>query len=737
MSPAAVTAIGAAERGLARMALRAWWPYPAAAILSLLTVALVMQLWRADLRLPFVYRGEALYNGVLVKSLLEHGWHLGNPALGAPTGLDLRDVPMSDNNLHFALMRPLRLLTSGYGRAMNAYFLLTFPLTALSALYVFRRFGVAAWPALCGALLYAFVPFHFARGLDHLFLAAYFLVPPAAMVALWIMSGALRGRRELAESAVVCALLGSGGVYYAFFACFFFLLAGVVAAVRRRRARALGVPVALVALTSLVLVLHYVPSIVHLARHGDTPAVRRSPVDADTYGLKISQLLLPTTGHRLAVVARFKDAFNSERGVNESDGAALGVIGSVGFLALLLSLLLPGVAPPPRDVAAARTWRDLGLLNLGAVLLGTIGGFGALVALLVTSKIRAYNRISIYIAFFAIFAVVLAADRLWVRQEPGRRAVVAAAFGALLVLGLLDQTGAQAVPAYEKVAFDYGNDGEFIEQVEAIVPPGAMIFQLPAIAFPEHPSVHRMHDYDHARGYLRSRHLRWSYGAVRGRDGAVWQRWVAEQPPAALVDTLAAAGFSGLYVNREGYADGAAGLVAEVGRVLGQTPVVSGHGRLVFFDLTAHRAELRAALTPEAWRVRQDAALHPLLIDWQNGCSDLEADQTGTFRWCAADGLWRVINGDRGPKRVTIEMTFTAAHPGELSIEGPLLSRRLSIDHVARTVSTTVSIPPGVHELVFRCTAPRLMASADRRELVFRVGNFWIGGPRTGPPNPP
>jgi len=745
ITPSATTrALGATEPGETRPRRHVWWPYPTVVVVSLIAAGLAMQWWqRPDLRLPFAYHGEALYNSVLVKGILEEGWHLSTPALGAPTGLDLRDVPMSDNNLHFALIWPVRLVTSDFARAMNAYFLLTFPLTALSALYVFRRFGLAAWPALCGSLLFAFLPFHFARGVHHLFLSGYFLVPLAVMVALWIMSTGMmvvdeRGRwrwcrRPLIESAIICALVGSAGVYYAFFACFLFLAAGLVIALRRRRLRHLATPVALVALTTIVLTVHYVPSILYLARHGDTPSVRRSPVDAETFGLRIVQLLLPTTGHRIGAVARLKDAFNAERGTDESDAASLGVVGSLGFLALLGGLLFaPAPAAAAGAGAARRPWRDLGILNLAAVLLGTIGGFGSLVALVVTSKIRAYNRISIYIAFFALFAVVLAADHVYRRygRDPARRAGLAAAFAGVTVLGLLDQIGTRTAPNYARVAFDYGNDREFFERVEALMPPGAMIFQLPVIAFPENPSVHRMHDYDHARGYLWSRRLRWSYGAVRGRDEEAWQRWVAAQPPRALVETVADAGFSGLYLNREGYPDGAVGLAAEIGSVLNQSPIRSGHRRLLFFDLTAYRERLRAGQTAAAWEARQEAARHPVLMNWQNGCFDLESDPAGlpgnTYRWCGSAGAWRLINGAQQPRLVTLEMTLTAPHPGDVSVEGPVLSARLAVDHVGRTISRTVTIPPGVHVLKFHSTAPRLMAQADRRELVFRVVDFRV-----------
>jgi len=742
--PAVVNALDVGEGSVTRARARAAWPYLAATILSLVTVVLVMQLWRADLRLPFAYHGEALFNGVLVKGILEQGWYLGNPALGAPTGLDLRDVPVSDNNLHFALIWPLRLVTANYARAMNAYFLLTFPLTAVAALYVFRRFGLAVWPALGGSLLYAFLPFHFARGEHHLFLVAYYLVPLAVMVALWIMAGALSvtdenerwswssSRTKVISSVIICVLLGSGGVYYAFFACFFFLVAGMVIAVRRRQVRDLAPALVLVTLTSAVLTANYLPSIFYLSRQGDTAAVRRSPVDAETYALRISQLLLPTTGHRLSAVARFKDAVNSERGTNESDSASLGVIGSLGFLALVGGLLLRQPATAWSDEAAASpSWRDVSILNLSAVLLGTIGGFGSLVALLVSSKIRAYNRISIYIAFFSLLAVVMGADYVYRRygQRGGRRLAFSVGLATLVGLGVADQTGTQAVPDYAVIAFDYGNDGNFIERVEAVMPRGAMIFQLPAIAFPENPSVHRMHDYDHARGYLRSRHLRWSYGAMRGRDGDVWQQWVADTPARELVDTLAAAGFSGLYVNREGYPDGALGLRAALERLLGQSPVQSEHGRYLFFDLIAYREQLRARHTPQAWEAKQEAALHPVLVNWQGGCSDLERDReqtTDTFRWCSSEGVWRLINGARGPRQVTLDMTLISPHEGDLSIDGPLLSTRLRIDHTGRALSRTISIPPGVHMLNFRCTAPRLMAPGDRRELVFRVVNFRI-----------
>jgi phosphoglycerol transferase len=728
-------------RGVARAHREAWWAYPSAAVLSAVLVIVLMQLWRADVRVPFTYHGEAIYNDMLVKGVLEQGWHLSNPALGAPAGADLRDVPISDNNLHFALIKLLGLGSRNHALVMNAFFLLTFPLTALSALFALRRFGLAAWPALCGSLLYAFLPFHFGRGQHHLFLTAYYLVPLGIMVALWIMLGAVslldEARRwswrpcrgKLLASMIICALIGSGGVYYAFFTCFFFLVAGVVVAFRRGDPRHLVLPAALVAVTAAVLTVNFLPSIIHVAQYGNTPTIRRNPLDAEVYALRISELLLPITGHRLPWVARFKDFLDAERGINESNLSSLGLIGSLGFLALLGRLLLTRPAVIPRDEHVARgALNAVGILNVVAVLVATVGGFGTLMALLVTSKIRAYNRLSIFIAFFAVFAVVVgldAVDRRYGRTWRGR-ALLALGFTAVLVLGVLDQTTPRAVANYEKIRAEYGSDATFVHEAQELMPPGAMVFQLPMVPYPENPPVHLMHDYDHGRAYLHSKGLRWSYGAVKGREGEAWQQWVAAKPTPEMIDTLAAAGFSGLYLNRAGYPDRGVRLSREIVTVLEQPPLRSSDDRLLFFDLTAHRQALRAEHPPAQWQAKQDEARHPLLVIWQEGCSYLEGTPEKNYRWCEDSGEWRLINRASHTKRVTFEMTLTSPHPGNLRIESALFSGSLELGPVSRPLTTSASVPPGQHTVRFACDAPRVLAPGDHRRLVFRFLDFKV-----------
>ena len=249
---------------------------------------------------------------------------------------------------------------------------------------------------------------------------------------------------------------------------------------------------------------------------------------------------------------------------------SLGILGTVGFAALL------GWALLRRRNNTPQLPDGLSLFTLVAVLVGTIGGFGSLFSLLVFSDIRCYNRISVYIAFFALAMVAWGLDRFVARfaESPRRRWVVYGVFGLLLVLGVFDQSGSGHAPPYQRLHEVFAEDAAFVAAIEARVPPGTAVMQLPYVPFPENGPVHDMTDYDHFRPYLHSHSLRWSYGAVRGREEDQWQNIVTQRSPESLVNTLALSGFGGIYINRAGYEDHAAeSLVHDLDRLLGMKPI--------------------------------------------------------------------------------------------------------------------------------------------------------------------
>jgi phosphoglycerol transferase len=585
-------------------------------VLSLAGAAVVQCLWRADLGVPLRYWGDGMFTSVMVKTILEGGWFLESPRLGLPGTYQLYDFPMADN-LHFLLIKLLALPGLDYAAAGNLYYLLTFPLTAVSALFVLRRFGVTAAPALVAALLFAFLPYHFFRGTSHLFLAAYYLVPPAVLVALWVYQGpcplfgppdeASRPRLRLFDrrspaAVLICLLVSSAGVYYAFFACFLLLAAGLAAALDRRRLYPLVAAGLLAGVITAGSVANIAPCLLYTARHGDNPATHHLDLaDQDRFGLRLAELLLPLSDHRSSDFAHLKRKYDRAHVLTESMMATLGVAGAVGFVLLLLRLFSRRPAGPPDAVADG-----LAVLNGAAVLLALAGGLGSLVALVLTPSIRGYNRISVYVGFLALFALALALDRLGRRLSGSARGrwAFAGLCAGLLVLGVLDQTTTrfEFVGRYAEAEREYRHDAEFVGRIEKMLPPGSMVFQLPCVPFPESRPVCGMRDYDHFRGYLHSRTLRWSYGAIKGRLWGEWQARVGARPVERVVPAVVAAGFTGLWVDRFGYPDSGAKAEAALVRLLGARPLRSGNGRWLFFDLRPyahnHRPAAGATETP-------------------------------------------------------------------------------------------------------------------------------------------
>jgi hypothetical protein len=593
---------------------RAWAGYAFALALCIAALGFIPRLWEIDLTLPLTYGWDSAFYQMLAKGTVENGWYLHNPRLGAPHGFDARDFPLADS-LHVGLVWLIGRVAADPVLTCNLFFLATFPLTTLTSLFVLRRFGCAWGPAILSSLLYTFLPYHLLRACQ-LFFAAYFHVPLMVLVILWLYRDDFFGHGasrfqwrsgKFLTSLLICVLVACGGVYYAFFGCGFLAVAGVAAATTRRSAARLWPCALLIAAVVLGGAANGIPYLQARAELGpNTGALRRSPAGAELYGLKVAQLLLPVTNHRIPALASLKARYNEKMPlVTDNDFSALGVLGGIGFLLLIARLFVR------RQSAEPSTFEALSMLNLFAVLLAAIGGFGFFVCA-VLPEIRAFNRISVYIGFFALFALALALSQIQHRfaasaSGRARRHLLHGLLALLLVGGVLDQTP-DPLPFHAHTAA-YQEDAAFVHAIEEVLPEGAMVFQLPYTPYPENPPPHRMMDYDHARGYLHSRTLKWSYPTMRGRWGDNWQSAVSRKAPDELVATLALAGFSGLYIDRFGYADGAAELEKDLARVLRRPPIVSRQGRLAFYNLTDYAARLKQRYPDQDWPALRERVL--------------------------------------------------------------------------------------------------------------------------------
>jgi phosphoglycerol transferase len=727
--------------------------YGGVALAACVGAVLVLRLWQADLRVPFNYRGDSVFFEMMVKAVIDHGWYLTNPQLGAPGVLALHDFPQADG-IHLLLIKLVSAFSRDWALLFNIYYLLGFPLIALSSVAVLRHFGIAPGPAVAVSLLYAFLPSRLMIGELHFYLVAFYEVPLAVLLALWVAgddpplfapaAGAgpwrpnLVLRRGRSIAAIAVALLISGtGVYYAFFAGVLILFSGALSAVGRRSPRHAFAAVAITALIVAGLGVQSIPTLLyHRAMGPNQAAANRPLVEAETYGLRIAPMLLPVRDHRIGALSAVSHRYEEGTAVpEEATSTNLGVVGAVGFLILLGRLFRRERAAAP-DLETAQTssvrsgvagereavFAALARLNLAALLVATTGGFGALFALLVSPQIRTYARMHVYLAFFALFAVALLLDRLWRTRH--RAGVVLTV--AVTVLGLLDQTTPAMVPSYAKRARAYRADAAFVESLEAELPNGAQIFQLPYLRFPEGGPLPgtKLVDYDPLRPYLHSRALRWSYATMYGRPGDAWTSAVADEPAPDLVRVLSDVGFDGILVNRDGYADDGAAIVAALSAELGaDSPApLRATDRQVFFSLRAVNEKAFSSMAPADRERRRQQALNRPLLRWLERFFPPEHDGPAPFRWCPGDCAIEIDNPGEHDARVIVSMRVSAGQPpASLQVSGGLWNEAITLVPDGTLISRTLLVPPGRHRIRLRSDSAPVISARDPRRLVFRV----------------
>jgi hypothetical protein len=542
-----------------------------------------LRLWQADLRVPLNYLGDGVLNLTVIKTAVDHGWYLENPDLGAPHGQELYDYPVvSGETLNLFLFWLAGLVTDDPALILNLFFLLTFPLAALTAFLVLRRLPVSRGTALVGSVLFTLLPYHFIRGEAHVFLAAYYAVPLGAYLVISVLRGEpLLGRwRRTLVTVALCIVVAtaSGSFYYSAFTVFLVAIAALLRFVAQRERKALVAGGAVVALITAASLVQLTPTIAYRVAHGANDEVaKRYWFESEVYGLKLTNLVLPIEHHRLDRLARFRDEYAQGVPQNEGRGASLGVVATAGFLWLLGVGLAACVGAARRP--ALRIHAGLAAVTLAAFAVATTGGLATLIGV-VWPQIRAWNRISVFIAFFSLAAVALLLEAL-------RRRISAIAFaavlGAVLTIGVFDQTTAAYVPAYETVEAEYRSDREFVRSLEDRLPKQASVAQLPYEPFPE-PSVPGRPPYDPAKPYLHSDDLRWSWGAMRGRSHD-WAATIAGRPAAEVISAARRAGFAGILLDRLALQDAAPSVEEEFERVLGGASLRSPDRRFVFFEL--------------------------------------------------------------------------------------------------------------------------------------------------------
>jgi len=537
-----------------------------------------------DLSVPYCNpNGDCNYSVGEIKRLVEGMWYF-DERRGYPFGSVTFDFPGSDfGNLLVAkslfFVDPIK--------AFNLFILLSFVATFISSYFVSRSFGISQSFSFVIALLYDFLPYHQLRT-GHAYLEWYFVVPLYIYICQQILlnTNSEKGQFRYILIAITSMIIASFGVYYAFFGAIIIFTSLILSWFKHKSLRQLIPGVLSLLFIVLSVALNILPSIIYTHQNGKNSEVaQRSAVESDVFGLKLSQLILPRSHHRIQAFSNIRENYDQSFPlVNENSFSSLGGIAAIGLIIIGFNILRTILGFPLDNRQSL-----LAIIVYVLFLFSTIGGLGSLFSLLITPLIRSWNRVSVFIAYASLLSLFIQIELSFFGRLKNSKVSKYGFIGicvVILIIGMLDETTEFCEECVAKNNNIYNSDHIFIKGIENIVTPQAAIYQLPYMYFPESPAIEKLNSYDLLIGTLHSSTLKWSYGGMKGRDGDLFYRALSRAPLEKQVDVIKKLGFLGIYVDRRGYPDNGKQVEQQLTEILGNSPdLVSQDSTKIFFSL--------------------------------------------------------------------------------------------------------------------------------------------------------
>jgi hypothetical protein len=213
-------------------------------------------------------------------------------------------------------------------------------------------------------------------------------------------------------------------------------------------------------------------------------------------------------------------------------------------------------------IAISRTGKRIPLeatLALWTFLYATVGGINGMIGVGGFEMFRSTTR---YCIVILCVSLLFAIRRLSLISRHWRSPWPVVAPLLVGVIGVWEFLPPLAGEDPSTTAMIVNSDRQFAQNMESILPKGAMVFQMPVMDYPETP-VSGVPAYAHFRPFLYTKDLRYSFGSDKGRVQDAWQHVITGLSPADQIAVLERYGFSAIYINRDGYPDKAEGLLAQ------------------------------------------------------------------------------------------------------------------------------------------------------------------------------
>lgn len=491
--------------------------------------------------------------------------------LGFPAGMDVRYFPGLDVTQGVFAQTVNAATGSGF-LGVNLLLLLSYPIVGAVAYLTIRLTGFRGPVAIALAASYALIPYHWDRGLGHVYLATMYSAVLGVALALITGSGLMPravapGRLAWLRWSLIIGLVvvvAWSGIYYAFFTLILVGAAWVWRLVKGDDRRSLVLAAGPLVAIAVLFVSGLVPALVQMRVDPPlAPISERLPVESVTYAGNLAMAVLPAPMSDLPGLAGYNSWAASVASVTPAgESSGLGNFGTwITFGCLLVFLIggvlrlraarLPGAPGPEGPV----TWGLIAYLLVVATLFFVPLSLNLLFANLVSPQIRGWNRLlPMILLLFVVGACVVLAR--WtprpVLSLPVALVILAATVsGSVLPYRALYEGTARNAGVLADQARDYA------AQVNGAIPEVCGVLQLPYVPYPEAGlTPPALQDYEHFVTALLNPGKNFSYGAVKNTSASTFVTGLSTPLTPGDLTRLRQAGFCAIHLDLRGYEPG-------------------------------------------------------------------------------------------------------------------------------------------------------------------------------------
>jgi phosphoglycerol transferase len=695
-----------------------------------LVLIYLFRLWDMNPHVPFVYAGDGLLSLMSFQNMKEAFWYLKSSHLGFPFSQDLHDFPAVADTTNLLFSRLLISLTGDIGLTFNIQYFFSYFSGFIGAYIGSRIIRLPPVHALCIGLIFAFLPFHYLHGANHLYLSSYWMIPIWLAVTIkelstpgWVLSlekGDRFNLRECAFKKRTLLLLGltlfsaSAGFYFSVFFVFATGFFGLLAVIRERGVKNTGL-LLMSSLGAVVVGLQILPILFFQRSMGaNIEAVQRSLGEIRFYSLDITKLFLPIRDHRSSAVRDWVSSLDSSLLAGEY-AEPLGLLLALSFLTLLVVYVFQTKSKDKFSLLA-----PLAQIEIFFLAISIVGGGGYFLGVIGFTQIRVWSRITIVLAFPALVFLFQLAQLFANRLKKVRAQYFIYFF--IAAFQIFDSTPTSLAPNYATTSKEWNRDQRIAEVIQNSISPRARIFQLPIVKFPESPPTFQQADYEHLRMYLHVPSAYFSYGGVKGRESQWLNRLSSD--PETLFTQLALVGFDAVWIDSRGFEGNPSNFALFAEKEIGTSLINAENSPFALYDIRNFSADLKKSIALDEQKKIRGQVLTPISISPSGGMSSLETDGLNDWFWSSSSGLLDIQNYSGTDTRVLITGSVDALNSGNLTVDG-MCKLQIKVSQRAENFQCNFVVPKNGAQLAF--TSDNLSTEdRDPRDLRFRVVNLKV-----------